>query len=165
MKWRRRSRCRGKKLPRSCKGGLHPSTGEGAAFTVNKLRINLPGTRSGGAGVDRSGGAKPRSEDYGGRGSSVKKGFLGGLWRFLSGAPVLPLLNLLTVPAFPLTKTGAGRGRHRGRLCRSVPDGSPPPPAARRRGPEYGRRFLWWKAGGRSQWRYGPPGPAAYQAG
>jgi hypothetical protein len=36
-------------------------------------------TRSGGNGVDRSGGAQPRNEDYGVRGSSVNNGIL--FWR------------------------------------------------------------------------------------
>jgi hypothetical protein len=39
--------------------------------------------------------AKPEEAET--RGSSVKKGFLGGVRRFLFGIHVLPLLNLLTV--------------------------------------------------------------------
>jgi hypothetical protein len=50
--------------------------------------------KSGGSGVDRNGGAKPRSEDYGAWGSSVKKcsSFRGmNYW----GANMLPLLLII----------------------------------------------------------------------
>jgi hypothetical protein len=59
---------------------------------VNKLRVGSE-KKSGGSGRHRR--AKP--EEAGTRGSSVKEGFLGGVWRFLFGTHALPLLNLLTV--------------------------------------------------------------------
>jgi hypothetical protein len=46
-----------------------------ASLFIQTNSIMNPGTRSGGNGVDRNGGAQPRSEDYGVRGSSVKNDF------------------------------------------------------------------------------------------
>ena len=54
----------------------------------------------GGSGVDRSGGAQPRSEDYGARGEQRQKRLWGAYGVSWPGLIALPLLNILD-PRFP----------------------------------------------------------------